>query len=89
MTRNPFNQQVHDHLKAMGYFLIQYEAEFDDGDPENGPGTWGCPAYDEYSSDDEYIVIGDDGNVVHREERDLEQERCLQSQFTISWHLNE
>lgn len=38
---------VHDHV----------EADFDDGDPENGPGSYGHEAFDCYEGDSHDIII--------------------------------
>jgi hypothetical protein len=43
------------------------EAEFDDGDGENGPGSWGHPAFDVYSSESHSLVIDDTGLIVNSE----------------------
>lgn len=51
-----------------------FEAEVDDGDAENGPGTDGHPAFDEYTSDSHYIVIDACGFLVHTQERDFDLE---------------
>jgi hypothetical protein len=75
----PFNLALHEHLLALGYKYTAHEAEFDDGDPENGPGTWGCPAYDEYEGPADYVFyseIGESGTEL----RDLEMEKRFDQQ---------
>lgn len=49
---------AHEFLTDQGaYVHTHIEAVFDDGDPENGPGTGGCDAYDVYGGDSHDIVI--------------------------------
>ena len=78
--REPYNPELHDHLIDLGFNYDPMPAEFDDGDPENGPGTWGHPPYDQYTASDEYICIDEGGHVVHRENRDLEFEVWIDEQ---------
>ena len=81
--REPFNPEVHDHLIAIGYTFIPRPAEWDDGDPENGPGTGGYDEWDEYEGPAEYIAIDRSGHVVHREDRDLEFEAWIDKMNTV------
>jgi hypothetical protein len=81
MTREPYNLDIHAHLTALGFELTQYEADFDDGDPENGPGIYGCPPFDEYRDSSEYICIDMHGEVVNREDRDLALEAWIDAQY--------
>jgi hypothetical protein len=78
MTPDFFNLALHEHLTALGYIHTRREAEFDDGDPENGPGTWSCPAYDEYEGPDEYVFATEIGGL-DREARDTQFEQWLAS----------
>lgn len=67
----PFNGFIHRLLTESGYTYIHFEAEFDDGDPENGPGTWGSPPFDEYSSETHRVVVDEYGWPIYMEARDL------------------
>ena len=81
MSNAPFNSGIHAVLVEMGYEYKHYECTFEDvGDPENGPQLDGDPAFDEYKSADEYIIISECGRVVHREDRDLEFEKWIDEQ---------
>jgi hypothetical protein len=80
--REPTNPDLHDHLTALGYDFDPMPAEFDDGDPENGPGTGGHPPYDQYIGPDEFIMI-EDGHVVHRAARDLDLERWIDGMNSV------
>jgi hypothetical protein len=75
--RQPFNLEIHHHLVSLGYEFTPFPAEFDDGDPENGPGFGGCAAWDQYQNASEYICVESDGRVVHREDRDLNVETAF------------
>lgn len=75
-ARQPFNPQLHAELLAKGYVFTPMEAEFDDGDPENGPGQDGSPPYDEYQGPDEYVFVDEDG-TAHHEARDHELEAWI------------
>ena len=57
--RKPINLQAHNFLTDQGaaVLVFQGEADFDDGDVENGPGAWGHPEYDHYQSDSHDICI--------------------------------
>lgn len=77
---NPYNEDAHQQLLALGYEHENMPAEFDDGDAENGPGSWGHPPYDEYTSNDDYIIIDQAGQFVHHEMRDLELEHFVARQ---------
>jgi hypothetical protein len=46
--RKPVNPEAHRFLTDQGAAVLVYQgdADFDDGDAENGPGTWGHPDYD-------------------------------------------
>jgi hypothetical protein len=68
------NQAAHDFLTSNGYSHQHFEADFDDGDAENGPGFGGSPAYDLYTGELEIIGISETGEA-DREVRDLERER--------------
>lgn len=72
-----YNEDAHKQLVALGYEYERVEAEFDDGTPEDGPGTWGHPPYDQYTSDVDYIIIDESGHFVHHEMRDLKLEEFL------------
>jgi hypothetical protein len=69
-----FNEAAHAHLLSVGYTHLRVEAEFDDGDPENGPGVWGAPAYDVYTGYEEIVGIGSHG-LASFVKRDIERER--------------
>lgn len=57
--RKPINPIAHAFLTDQGAAVLDHQgdADFDDGDPENGPGTWGYPDYDCYLSDGVSIAI--------------------------------
>jgi hypothetical protein len=75
------NQAIHDHLIALGYRHVFQPADWEvGGDAESGPMIHGHPEWHEYCDDDEYIMVNEDGQVVHREERDLELEKWLLEQ---------
>ena len=76
-ARQAFNLELHRELLERGYVFQPFPAEFDDGDPESGPGTDGCDAWDQYQGSDEYIIIDPSGHVVHRSDRDLEMEAWI------------
>jgi hypothetical protein len=63
------NPIVHSQLSALGYWHEHVEAEFDDGDPESGPGTWGHDAFDRYTGPDHYLYADETG-ILHVEPRD-------------------
>jgi hypothetical protein len=71
-----FNPELHTHLVELGFTYTYYPPEFDDGDPENGPGTWGCPAFDEYEDATTRVIIDQEGHVEVTL-RDLELEAWL------------
>lgn len=49
---------LHDLLTDQGaYIHTRIEADFDDGDVENGPGSWGHDAYDLYEGDSHDIIV--------------------------------
>lgn len=80
-ARDPFNADIHAALLAEGFAFTPHEADFeDDGDGESGPHLTGGPAWDEYESDDERIVVAHNGAVVHREPRDLAFEAWVEKQ---------
>lgn len=59
------NEFAHRMLTEEGSYTHEHvEADFDDGDPENGPGCWGYPAYDVYHGDSHDIVIDHTGLIV-------------------------
>jgi hypothetical protein len=71
----PFNRGTHDQLVALGYVRTHYPESFeDDGDAESGPHLTGGPAYDEYESADDRVIIDHNGHFAHHEKRDLEWE---------------
>jgi hypothetical protein len=76
-TPEPLNAALHECLTALGYVRTYNEPEFDDGDPENGPGTWGCPGYDEYESATDRVFYDEMGGS-HYEVRDLELEKWIE-----------
>jgi hypothetical protein len=50
---------LHELLTDQGcYIHTHIDAEFDDGDPENGPGTWGHDSFDLYEGDSHDIQHG-------------------------------
>lgn len=52
-------------LRACGYVQRHIEESWEDvGGPEDGPRLVGGPAVDYWSSQGDYIVIGDDGEVI-------------------------
>jgi hypothetical protein len=63
-----------DEEKEM-YVRTHYPESFeDDGDAESGPHLTGGPAYDEYESADDRVIIDHNGHFAHHEKRDLEWE---------------
>lgn len=72
----PYNLALHDHLVSLGYLHTHENADFDDGDPENGPGTWSHPAFDMYEGPDEYVFVSEMGET-DRQNRDNDLERWL------------
>jgi len=74
----PYNQDAHANLIALGYEHKHYEADYEDvGDAESGPMLSGHPGFDEYYSDIDLIIIGHDGLFTHHDMRDLEAERFM------------
>lgn len=62
----PFNPFAHEMLTSDGAFIHTHmEADFDDGDAENGPGYGGHDAYDLYEGESHDIVIDRSGLIVH------------------------
>lgn len=59
LTRPPINPEAHRLLTDQGTAVLieQGEADFDDGDPENGPGCGGHPEYDRYQDGSHDICI--------------------------------
>ena len=57
--RKPVNPEAHQFLTDQGAAVLvcQGDAYSDDGDAENGPGTWGYPDFDHYQSDGMDICI--------------------------------
>ena len=51
--RKPINEKANNLLTDQGAAVLmeQGEADFDDGDAENGPGYGGHPEYDRYHSE--------------------------------------
>ena len=71
----PFNPDAHAHLIALGYERTFHACDFhDDGDGESGPHLAGGPAWDEYTSADDWLAISDEGRFEHWEPRDHERE---------------
>jgi hypothetical protein len=71
----PYNEQAHAHLIELGYVRTWHEDSFEDGgDAENGPDLTGGPAFDEYKSADDYVMIDEQGHFAHYERRDPEIE---------------
>jgi hypothetical protein len=53
-----YNAQAHEFLTDQGaYVHTHVEADFDDGDAENGPGVGGHDAYDLYEGDSHDIIF--------------------------------
>lgn len=76
-----FNTDIHENLIALGYQHKHYEEEYrEGGDAESDPRLEGYPAYDEYTSEEDYIVIDRNGCFVHQEMRNLEREAWLAEQ---------
>lgn len=49
---------AHEFLTNEGAYVHEhYDAEFDDGDAESGPGTWGHDEYDVYSGESHDIIF--------------------------------
>ena len=49
---------AHEFLTNEGAYTHEHvDADFDDGDAENGPGTWGHDEYDVYHGDSHEIVL--------------------------------
>lgn len=71
---------AHDFLIDQGcYVHTHIEAEFDDGDPENGPGSYGGhPEYDVYEGDS-YDLILQHGLLVDRVLIDWNEYRFFES----------
>lgn len=66
------NEEVRNNLTALGYEHTHHEEDFEDiGDAENGPKLSGGPAYDEYLSPEDRIIINHRGNFAQFELRDL------------------
>jgi len=76
----PFNLALHEHLTSLGYQRTRQDATWeDDGDAESGPHLIGGPAYDEYSSADEYVFASENG-TLDRMPRDQHLENWLDEQ---------
>lgn len=60
-----FNQAAHEHLIAQGYLFSYHPADFDDGDSENGPGSWGHDAYNCYAGQEELVYVAANGTADH------------------------
>lgn len=58
---SPFNPAAHEFLTANGYTHQYVPFEPDDGDLESGPGPNSQPAYDEYTSEEDYVYVASDG----------------------------
>lgn len=49
---------AHTFLTDQGAYTHQHvDADHDDGDVENGPGTWGHDAFDVYGGDSHDIIV--------------------------------
>jgi hypothetical protein len=72
LKREPLNPEAHRLLTDQGAAVLVYqgEADFDDGDAENGPETWGCPEYDHYQSESHDVWIEWEGMVISELEPD-------------------
>lgn len=59
LKRPLINRIAHQLLTDQGAAVLieQGDADFDDGDAENGPGTWGYPDYDLYHSEHQLICL--------------------------------
>jgi hypothetical protein len=70
--RQPINVFAHSMLTDQGAAVLDHqgEADFDDGDAENGPGTWGHPEYDCYQSDGMMLCLDWRGISTSEFERD-------------------
>jgi hypothetical protein len=67
-TLSHTNYRLHVLLTDQGACIHEHhEADFDDGDAENGPGSDGHPAWDEYTSESHFIVVDHTGLIVHSE----------------------
>lgn len=76
-----FNQDIHDNLLDHGFRHNRVEESWEEcGDAENGPQLDGGPAYDEYMSNDSYIIIDHEGHFVHHSTRDAAFEEWLAAQ---------
>lgn len=63
---------LHDLLTDQGaYIHTHIEADFDDGDPENGPGIYGHDAFDLYEGDSHDIIV-QNGLIVDQQLIDWE-----------------
>lgn len=78
--RAPFNPEIHASLLALGFAHLAHAATFEDyGDGESGPSLSGHPAFDEYESEAERIIVDSLGAVVMREDRDLALEAWIEA----------
>lgn len=75
----PINPEVHAHMLEMGYSYQYYPVYEEGGDAENGPGLV-VPDYDEYTSQDDVVIIDQGGHFAHFEKRDLELEKWIDEQ---------
>jgi hypothetical protein len=73
----PVNPAAHEFLIANGYTRNYCPPDFDDGDAENGPGTWGCPGYDWYTSEEDEVYIDEYNGHAEIQMRDKDLEDWL------------
>jgi len=74
---------AHDFLTDQGcYVHTHFDADFDDGDPENGPGTSGHDEYDLYEGDSHDIIL-QRGRLVDQVLIDWAQVRFFENSFRM------
>jgi hypothetical protein len=72
---------AHALLTDQGAAVHAYNpADHDDGDPENGPGCWGFPAFDVYSTDSHDIVVNHNGLIDGMSLIDWDEFRYLEKE---------
>ncbi len=73
------NELVHEFLLKHGYVHQHIEADWEDvGGPETGPIISGHGAFDEYTSNEDFVYI-DDNDKAYFEPRDLAFEKYVNS----------
>lgn len=59
-----YNEGIHHHLLDLGYTYTHHEADWwEEGSGESGPIIRGGPAWEEYSNDEEQIIVNGDGKI--------------------------